>query len=174
MDKHELTELLLELDARLSSPCDLVLVGGAAMILHFGARRATRDIDMLVLRGDLAELRQAVKALTRERDLPENWMTDAAKGFADILPPDFYHRLTPLDFPFQHLRLYALGLPEQTAMKIVALREQDLEDLELLMPLMSEADKNVLVAIMYHVARFRQDWALKIRYFLLERGWEID
>jgi hypothetical protein len=73
-----------------------------------------------------------------------------------------------------HLRLYALGRPEQVAMKIVALREQDLEDLELLMPLMSEADKNVLVAIMHHVARFRQDWALKIRYFLLERGWEID
>ena len=174
MDKHELTDLLRELDARLSSPCDLVLIGGAAMILHFGARRATRDIDMLVLRGDLAKLRQAVKMLARERDLPEDWMSDAAKGFADILPPDFYHRLATLDLPFRYLRLYALGRPEQVAMKIVALREQDLEDLELLMPLMSEADKNVLVAIMYHVGTFRQDWAQKIRYFLLEQGWEID
>ena len=59
-------------------------------------------------------------------------------------------------------------------MKIVALREQDLEDLELLLPLMTEAEKNVLVTIMHHVGTFRLDWAQKIRYFLLEQGWEIE
>lgn len=59
-------------------------------------------------------------------------------------------------------------------MKIVALREQDLEDLELLLPQMSRADKEVLVAIIRHVGAFRPDWAQKIRYFLLEQGWEIE
>jgi hypothetical protein len=101
-------------------------------------------------------------------------MSDAAKGFADILPPDFYNRLVPLEFTFRHLRLYALGRPEQVAMKIVALREQDLEDLELLLPQMSETERKVLVAIMYHVSGFRLDWAQKILYFLEEQGWEID
>lgn len=173
MDKHELVEALQELDKRLSSPLDLVLIGGAAMILHFGASRATRDIDVLVLRGDLTELRRAVKAVARGRDLPEDWLTDAAKGFADILPPDFYHRLTPLPFPFRQLRLYALGRPEQVAMKIVALREQDLEDLELLLPQLSEEEKKVVIAIMHHISRFRPDWAQKMQYFLEEQGWEI-
>jgi len=79
----------------------------------------------------------------------------------------------PLTFPFQHLRLYALGLPEQVAMKIVALREQDLEDLELLLPQLSEEEKEVLLTIMYHVSRFRPDWAQRMRYFLQEQGWEI-
>lgn len=143
------------------------------MILHFGASRATRDIDVLVLRGDVRELRRVVKAVAHEYDLPEEWMSDAAKGFADILPPDFYHRLAPLAVPFRHLRLYALGRPEQVAMKIVALREQDLEDLELLLPQLSEEEKKVLVTIMHHVSRFRSDWALKMRYFLQEQGWEI-
>lgn len=58
-------------------------------------------------------------------------------------------------------------------MKIVALREQDLEDLELLMPQLAQADKDVLLAIMQHVSTFRPDWAQKMRYFLLELGWEI-
>ena len=173
MDRRELVETLRMLDERLSSSLDVALIGGAAMILHFGASRATRDVDVLVLRGNLAELRRAVKAVAHERDLPEDWLSDAAKGFADILPPDFYHRLTPLPFAFQHLRLYALGRPEQAALKIVALREQDLEDLELLLPQLSEEEKRVLVESVHHVSRFRPDWAQKMQYFLEEQGWEI-
>lgn len=90
------------------------------------------------------------------------------------MPPDFYHRLEPLHYNFKHLRIYALGLPDQTAMKIVALREQDLEDLELLLTQLTEADKKILVQIMHHVSRFRQDWAQKIQYFLQEQGWPIE
>ena len=173
MEARELVEVLRKLDERLSSSFDVILIGGAGMILHFGARRATRDIDVLVLRGDLTELREAVKAIASECDLPEDWLSDAAKGFADILPPDFYHRLVPLAFPFRHLRLYALGRPEQVAMKIVALREQDLEDLDLLMPQLSEEEKKLVIAIMDHISRFRPDWAQKMQYFLEERGWKI-
>lgn len=143
------------------------------MILHYGARRATRDVDTLPLRGDVAELRRAVREVAHERNLPEDWMSDAAKGFADILPRDFSDRLIPLDLQLERLRLYVLSRPEQAALKIVALREQDLEDLEILMRGMSRSDKEVLVAVMRHVAASRPDWAQKIRYFLLEQGWEI-
>ena len=174
MDKQELIALLSELDSRLSSPCDVVLVGGAAMILHFGASRATRDIDALILRGNWRKLHKAAKSVAQEHNLPEDWINDAVKGFADILPPDFYIRLMLLDFPFQRLHLYVLGRPEQAAMKIVALREEDLEDLELLLPGMSDVDREVLVAIMHHVSTFRSDWAQKIRYFLMEQGWQIE
>jgi len=173
VDKRELTEVLRDLDKKLSLPCDVVLVGGAAMILYFGARRATSDVDALVLRGDVGALRRAVKEVAQEHKLPDNWMSDAVKGFADILPHDFYHRLVPLDLPFERLRLYVLGLPEQVAMKIVALREQDVEDLELLLRGMTEADSHGVVAIMNRLARLRPDWAQKIRYFVLEQGWKI-
>lgn len=174
MDRQELVDVLRKLDERLMSSFDVVLLGGAAMILHFGARRATRDIDVVVLRGDSAELRNAVKSVARECNLPEDWLSDAAKGFADILPPDFYHRLTPLEYQFQRLRLYALGRPEQVAMKVVALREQDLEDLELLLPQLSEEEKEVVIEIVHHVGSFRSDWAQKMQYFLEEQGWEVN
>ncbi|PKO22572.1 MAG: hypothetical protein CVU38_08705 [Chloroflexi bacterium HGW-Chloroflexi-1] len=54
-------------------------------------------------------------------------------------------------------------------MKIVALREQDLE---LLLPSMDEADKATLVATMRHVARFRPERAQRIEYLLQEQGWQ--
>jgi hypothetical protein len=173
LDRQELIEVLRDLDRCLLFSYDIVLVGGAAMILYFGASRATRDVDVLLLRGDVTELRQAVRIVAQEHDLPEDWLSDAVKGFADILPRDFYHRLVPLDVPLERLRLYVLGRPEQVAMKIVALREQDMEDLELLLPHMSEIDKEVLIAIMHHAGTFRPDWAQKIQYFLLEQGWKI-
>ncbi len=173
MDRDNLAAALKEVDRLLSASCDIIIIGGAAMILHFGAQRATRDAFLLPLRGDRNALREAIKSVAQQYDLPEDWMSDAAKGFADILPPDFYHRLTLLDLPLQRLRAYVLGRPEQAAMKIVALREQDLEDLELLLPLLSEDDKHTLVDIMEHVGRFRPDWAQKIRYFLEEQGWQI-
>ncbi len=174
MESQELIEVLRKLDKHLSVPLDLVLIGGAAMILHFGAQRATRDVDVLVLQGNVTELRKAVKAIAIEYGLPENWLNDAAKGFADILPPDFRQRLVFLDFGFRHLRLYVLGRPEQVAMKIVALREQDLEDLEVLLPQLSETEKRTVVGIMHHVSKFRPDWAQRMRYFLEEQGWRIE
>jgi predicted nucleotidyltransferase len=174
MDKLELIETLKELDKHLSTSFDIILIGGASMIIHFGADRATRDVDVFVLRGDYGELKRAVKETAQIRNLNEDWLNDAAKGFADIFPPDFYHRLNPLNFQFDHIRLYALGKPEQAAMKIIALREQDLEDLEILMPQMSDNERQTLLDIMNHVSRFRPDWAQKIKYFLEEQGWKTE
>jgi hypothetical protein len=97
MDKHELINILSRLDEHLSSPFDVVIVGGAAMILHFGAPRATRDVDVLVLKGNVSELREAARIIAHDQDLPDDWLNDGAKGFASILPPDFSQRLTKLD-----------------------------------------------------------------------------
>jgi len=174
MDKNELIEIIHELDKNLTATFDIILIGGAAMILHFGAKRTTRDVDVFILRGGASVLRKAVKTVAENRELPEDWLNDAAKGFAGILLPDFYHRLIPLAYEFNNIRLYILGLPELVALKIIALREQDLEDLELLLPRMTETDKKIVIEIIDHTNNFRPDWAQKIRYFLQEQGWQID
>jgi hypothetical protein len=82
MDRNELIQIIQDLDARLTASFDVIAVGGAAMILHFQAQRATRDIDVLVLRGNLTERRAAVRAVAQERAMPENWLSDAVNGFA--------------------------------------------------------------------------------------------
>ena len=53
-------------------------------------------------------------------------------------------------------------------MKIIALREQDLEDLEILLPQLSEEDKTIVIKNMNRISKFRPDWAQKIHYFLEE------
>ena len=63
MDKSELLELFTELDRELETAVDIILIGGAAMILHYGALRTTRDIDVLFLRGDISGIRTAIKAV---------------------------------------------------------------------------------------------------------------
>jgi hypothetical protein len=117
MDRQALIQALQALDNQLASSLDVVIVGGAAMILHFGASRATLDVDVLVLRGEAADLRQAAN--------------------------------------------------------IVALREQDLEDLELLLPQLSTFDRQVILQTMDHVSHFRPDWAQRMQYFLEEQGWDL-
>lgn len=174
MDKNELIEIIKDLDNDVATSFDIILIGGAAMILYFEAKRTTNDVDVFILRGEASELRKAVKIVAENHKLPEDWLNDAAKGFAGILLSDFYHRLIPLDYKFKNIRLYALGRPELAALKIIALREQDLEDLELLMPKITETDKKVIVEIMNHVNSFRPDWAQKIRYFLQEQGWKTE
>lgn len=131
-------------------------------------------LNIVVVHGDTAALHQAIRDVASGHNLPENWMNDAVKGFSDFFPPDFSHRLASVNLWLAQLRVYVLGRPEQVAMKFVALREQDLEELELVLPLMTEIERDVLVQIMYHVAAFRLDWAQKIRCFLMEQGWQID
>ena len=173
MDRDELLRALRELSERLRSPCEIVIVGGAAMILCYGASRATHDVDVLLLSGNTTEVRRIARQVAGEYNLPEDWLNDAVKGYADILPPDFRERLYLLG-SFNQVTLYALGLPEQAAMKIVALRDQDLEDLELLMPRLQESDKAVIRQIVTQVARMRPDWAQRLRYFLMEQGWKLE
>lgn len=59
-------------------------------------------------------------------------------------------------------------------MKIIALREQDLEDLELLVADLTDADKVTLIRIADEVSRFRPDWAQRIVYFMEEQGWKTE
>jgi len=174
MDSRDLRQRLEEVGRQLVSPHEVVLVGGAAMILHYGAQRTTRDVDVLVTNGDRAELWRAVRAVAHEHGLPDDWITDAVKGFADILPSDFAERLVRLDLRAERLRVHVIGLPELVAMKIVALREQDMEDLDLLMPRLSEQDRRVITDIMRRLGRIRPDWAQKIGYFLEEQGWTTE
>ena len=106
MDKSELIELFTELDKELETSVDLILIGGAAMILHYGALRTTRDIDVLFLRGDTSEIRSAIKAVAENRQLNDDWMNDAAKSFTAIFLSDFYHRLIPQDFDTEYSALH--------------------------------------------------------------------
>jgi hypothetical protein len=174
MDKSTLIQALQELDQEVSRPANIVIVGGAAMIVHFGAFRATMDVDVIIDPQRSEEVKRTAKKVAEKLNLDENWLNDGVKGFSDILPDDFQNHLSLLDIQLQNLKIYALGLAEQLAMKIIALREQDLEDIEVLLPQINDFQRKRLLANMERIASFRPDWAQKIQYFLEEQGWNIN
>src|SRR5947209_6854336 len=61
----------------------LVVLGGAAMVLGYDARRSTKDVDAIFIPPPEArQVREWVRTVSEELDLPEDWLNDAAKGYA--------------------------------------------------------------------------------------------
>ncbi len=174
MDSKELVNLIKDLDLLVSKSFDLTIVGGAAMILHFGAKRATRDIDALLLKGNYKDLEKAFLHLSESRNLPDNWLNFATKGFIDALPVDFKKRLIKLDYNLKNIQLFVLGKVDQIAMKVVALREQDLEDLDILIKNITPEEIEILIEHVERLEQIRPDWSQKIYYFILEKGWKVN
>src|SRR5262245_5107082 len=60
----------------------LVVVGGAAMVLGYNARPSTHDIDALFLPPPEAHVvRGWAKIIAHEFAWPDDWLNDAAKGY---------------------------------------------------------------------------------------------
>ncbi len=84
MDKSLLINALKELDRQVTYHFKIVIVGGAAMIIHFGATRATRDVDAIVEGDNLREIKNASKIVADKFQLDDDWLNDSVKGFANI------------------------------------------------------------------------------------------
>lgn len=59
---------------------EIAVYGGAAIVLAFDFRAATKDVDVVVT-GDPQPLRQLAAAVAREKGWDTDWMNDAVKGF---------------------------------------------------------------------------------------------
>lgn len=117
-----------ELEA-MPARCELVVVGGAALVLLYGARKATKDIDALIVSDvDPALIRRAIERVASTLGLPEDWLNDAAKGYL--------HGLSPGDVLLEEPALLVrTPAPQQLlAMKLAAWRDDvDIEDARLLL-----------------------------------------
>jgi hypothetical protein len=85
LDKQDILAALTrlgELAAARGEQLDLLLLGGGVMVIVFGTRDATRDLDVVVLSPpDAARVRELAAAVAEEEHWPSDWLNDAAKGF---------------------------------------------------------------------------------------------
>lgn len=71
-----------ELAASENTVLRVVIVGGAAMVLGYNARQATRDVDGVFMEPPArCVTRQWISQVASEASWPDDWFNDAAKGF---------------------------------------------------------------------------------------------
>lgn len=132
MQRNDIEAYLARLSdvlARQNTVGEIVLFGGAAMVLAHRARVSTKDVDAVFV--PKAEVYAAAAEVTRDHGAPEGWLNDAVKGFLG----DRVETRPLLDLP--HLKVF-VAVPEYLlAMKCMSMRigkdETDIRDIRFLM-----------------------------------------
>ena len=103
---------------------ELIIVGGAAMVLLFGARESTKDVDGFQLDLEASpRVAEAAASVAMVLGLPGDWLNDAAKGYVHGLSPGPVFLDTPT------LQVRTLSSFQLLAMKLSAWRDDlDVED----------------------------------------------
>ena len=119
--KEELEQFLQAVDAALEGPAEVILIGGAAAALHYGATRPTRDIDTWnTIHEDLAHAANRARMST-QLDVPIQ-----KSGVADA-PSDFESRLEHVLSDLAQLVVLVPERHDLVLMKAVRAYEHDLE-----------------------------------------------
>lgn len=119
--KEELEQFLQAVDAALEQHVEVILIGGAAAALHYGATRPTRDIDTWnTIHEDLARAAKRAR-LSTQLEVPVQ-----KSGVADA-PSDFEARLERVLSDCVRLVVLVPEKHDLVLMKAVRAYEHDLE-----------------------------------------------
>ncbi len=142
----------------------LVVIGGAAIVLLYGARDSTKDVDAIFLEPEGAKaIRQGAKDVAALIGLPEDWLNDGAKGYVHGMA--LGERL--LTAP--SLTVHTLAPQQLLAMKLSAWRDDvDIEDARLLLSKLAGSREETWRRIEPHLVPGRE---LKAQY-AFEDLWE--
>lgn len=131
------TRILLTLDAHVSGPCDIRLMGGAAMILAYGMRRTTEDVDLLhdtdelVFLAEEREFGPALEATNAELASLGLYLSHIWGPEQEILTSGWRSNCRPVDVPgTRNLRITALGPLDLIVSKLCRADAPDLADID--------------------------------------------
>ncbi len=124
-DRDRILRLFDELSrelARQGIRAEVFLVGGAAMALAYDSRRATRDVDAVFQPKE--EVYAAAATVAARHGLPDDWLNDGVKGFLPGNDPRAWSV-----YESDALRVDVASPQYLLAMKLLAAREQDVDDI---------------------------------------------
>ncbi|MXZ71551.1 MAG: hypothetical protein F4Z04_08620 [Acidobacteria bacterium] len=130
LNRERLVKLFDELSAELRfsrTRAQIYIVGGAAMSLAFDRERTTRDVDARIDTGH-SRLAEAVRKVGRRHGLGDTWINDQATTAipraADVRAETVYQS--------RHLTVTGASARHPLAMKLLAARSKDREDIAVL------------------------------------------
>ena len=150
MDKVEIEKYLHMLGEELSAKqlnFDILLLGGAAMVLEVGNRDATQDIDTFFLPDTTAIFRAAAVVAARE-NLPDGWLNSAAAGFTYNFKKQPSVKLWKT---FPGLQVYLPSIEYLFVTKIMASRRKDRGDI-------------MALAAMLHISKREEVFRIVVQY----------
>jgi predicted nucleotidyltransferase len=117
-------ERLGQLAVERGEQIELLVVGGAAMVLAYAARPATHDVDVVILSpGEAQRVRALAGQVAAEQGWAADWLTDAVKGYVVGVSEGAVLLSRP------GVTVRAPGVPQLLAMKLMAWRDKvDIED----------------------------------------------
>ncbi len=140
---------------------NILLLGGAVMLLEVGNRATTQDIDASFEGGNASLIREAVVAVAQREGLARDWLNDAAKGFLYTQPPTILWRQYP------GLNVYLPTLDYLLTMKVIAGRPRDIEDTRALIGVLHISDEQELLSLVTkYVPRERID--VRVQYLIAD------
>lgn len=144
LDRDGIRAALTRLGERLARRgvvADIYVFGGAAMALAYDARRATRDIDALFEpHGVVVE---EARAVADELGLPHWWLNEQASAY--VASGGDANAATI--FEHRGLRVSAASPEHLLAMKVLAARRRDIDDIRFLVDRLKLSDAESVVAL---------------------------
>ena len=116
-----------ELD-RSGKKLEIVLLGGAAMLIEIGNRDSTYDVDTFFV-SDFTALVKASAIVASQEKLPDGWLNSVAAGFTYNFKKQPDKNLWK---SFPGLDVYVVSLDYLFVTKIMASRQKDREDIKAL------------------------------------------
>lgn len=133
LSKKQILQYLEELSvamARKNLKGEILLFGGAAMVLAFNARPSTKDVDAVFL--PKKEIYAISKEIANKHHLSEEWLNDSVKGFitSDSFQQNLFVR-------YSNLSVYIPEPQYLLAMKCMSMRigveSSDIDDIKTLL-----------------------------------------
>lgn len=140
---------------------DILIAGGAALTMVFGARDATYDIDCVFRPAE--DLRRIVRIIAEDNDLNEGWLNDGVKGFINEKMTSSVVRR------YSNLVVSSLDAKSLLAMKLASAREgtMDMQDSIFLMKAIGIKEERELFEIIeQYIEPTRQ--TIQMKYFTME------
>lgn len=131
--------------ARRGVVADLYVFGGAAMALAYDSRRATRDVDALFQPHGIVH--DEALAVAAELGLPRWWLNEQASSY--VVPGGDPGASSVFDHP--GLRVFAASPRHLLAMKALAARPRDTEDIRRLVELLGLRNAGDVLACVHEV-----------------------
>jgi hypothetical protein len=144
LDRRAIEEAFRRLGDRLARRgvvADIYVFGGAAMALAYDARRATRDIDAIFQPHGM--VLEEARATAAELGLPNWWLNEQASAY--VAPGEDVNAPRVFDHP--GLRVSAASPEHLLAMKVLAARRRDADDIRFLVKHLQLGSANDVLAL---------------------------